>query len=256
MAATNDGGYIVAWTNLLPAGNGFPGSTPQVLARKLNSTGAPVGTQVKISTGLVNGDRPDVCVDSLGRPVVVWTSVDGFPLFQPNHQGVSLRQLTAAGAPMGTAESVVAAPLATSAKPAVSCGGGGTFVVVWHSDQPPAAERSDILGQRYSRLGRKVGPAFPINTTTANEQRSPSIAHDPKGNFVVVWQSYLGGTKTGIHGRRFGATGNALSPEFEVTSSTTTILGSPDVATIGTAGNFVVVWQNGPQGLRGERFTP
>src|SRR5436305_1698496 len=25
VAATNDGGYIVVWTNLLPAGNGFPG---------------------------------------------------------------------------------------------------------------------------------------------------------------------------------------------------------------------------------------
>ncbi len=256
VAVTNDGGYIVTWINLLPAGNGFPGGTPQVLARKISSAGVLLGTQVKISTGLVNGDRPDVCVDTLGRPVVVWTSADGFPLFEPNHKGVSLRQLTPAGAPMGTAESVVAAPLAGSAKPAVSCGTGATFVVVWHSDQPPAAERTDILGQRYSRLGRKVGAAFRINTTTSNEQRNPSIAHDPKGNFVVVWQSYLEGTKTGIHGRRFGATGNALSPEFEVTSSTTTILGSPDVATIGTAGNFVVVWQVGPQTIRGQRFTP
>jgi hypothetical protein len=256
VAVTGDGGYIIVWVNLLPAGDGTPGGTPQVLARKLNPGGAPVGAQVRISTGLVAGDRPDVCVDSQGRPVVVWTSVDGFPLFEPNHKGVSLRQLTSAGVPMGGAEVVVAAPLASSARPAVSCGSGATFVVVWHSDQPPATERTDILGQRFSRLGRKVGPAFRINTTVADEQRNPSIAHDPKGNFVVVWQAYLGGTKTGIHGRRFGAAGNALSPEFEVTAATTTILGSPDVATIGPAGNVVVVWQLGPQSLRGQRFTP
>src|SRR4029077_5560792 len=81
VAATGDGGYIVAWINLLPAGDGTSGSTPQVLARKLNAAGAPVGAQVRISTGLVAGDRPDVCVDTQGRPVVVWTSVDGFPLF-------------------------------------------------------------------------------------------------------------------------------------------------------------------------------
>jgi hypothetical protein len=256
VAATNDGGYIVAWMNLLPAGDGFPGGTPQVLARKVNPTGVPVGTQVKISTGLVNGDRPDVCVDTLGRPVVVWTSADGFPLFLPNHKGVSLRQLTPAGVPMGTVESVVAAPLASSTRPAVSCGTGATFVVVWHSDQPPAAERSDILGQRYSRLGRKVGPTFLVNATETNEQRNPSIAHDPKGNFVVVWQSYLAGTTVGIHGRRFGANGNALSPEFAVASSATMNLNDPDVATVGTAGNFVVVWQAGPQSIRGQRFTP
>jgi hypothetical protein len=187
---------------------------------------------------------------------VVWASADGFPLFEPNHKGVSLRQLTPAGAPMGTAETVVAAPLAGSAQPAVSCGSGGTFVVVWHSDQPPAAEQADILGQRFSRLGRQVGPAFRVNTTVTSVQRNPSIAHDPKGNFVVVWQSYLGGVKTGIHGRRFGSTGNALSQEFEVTSTTTTILTNPKVAMIGAAGNFVVVWQNGPRSIAGQRFTP
>jgi hypothetical protein len=256
VAATNGGGYIVAWMNLLPASTGYPGTSPQVLARRISSTGVPVGTQVKISTGLVNGDRPDVCVDTLGRPVVVWTSADGFPLFEPNHKGVSLRQLTPAGVPMGAAETVVASPLASSVKPAVSCGNGATFVVVWHSDQPPAAERTDILGQRYSRLGRKVGPAFRINTTVTSEQLTPSIAHDSKGSFVVVWQSYLAGTKTGIYGRRFGASGNALSPEFEVMSATTTILRNPDVATIGNTGNFVVVWQSGPQSILGQRFTP
>lgn len=73
---------------------------------------------------------------------------------------------------------------------------------------------------------------------------------------MVVWQSYLAGTTVGILGRRFGANGNALSPEFAVASSATTNLNNPDVATVGTAGNFVIVWQAGPQSLRGQRFTP
>jgi hypothetical protein len=33
-------------------------------------------------------------------------------------------------------------------------------------------------------------------------------------------------------------------------------LNKPDIATVGTAGNFVVVWQAGPQSIRGQRFTP
>jgi hypothetical protein len=257
VAATKDG-YIVVWMSILPAGNGFPGSTPQVLARKLNTAGAPVGAQVKVNTGLVNGDRPDLCVDTMGRPVVVWTSVDGFPLFEANHKGVSLRQLTSAGAPMGTAETVVAAPKADSVRPAVSCGSGSTFVVAWHSDQPPAAERTDILGQRFTRLGRPAAPPFRINTTVTKEERSPSIVHDAKGNFVVVWQAYLDGFKVSILGRRFAASGAALSPEFEVFSGADNALvpGNPDVATLGTAGNFVVVWQDGSQSISGRRFTP
>jgi hypothetical protein len=258
VAALKDG-FIVAWMNLLPTGNGFPGTTPQVLARKLSTTGAPVGNQVKISTGLVNGDRPDVCVDSSGRPVVVWTSVDGFPLFEANHKGVSLRRLTPAGVPTGTTETVVAAPTSDSVKPAVSCGTGSTFVVVWHSNQAPAVDRYDILGQRFSRLGRPVGKTFVVNTATAQDQRNPSVAFDPKGNFVVVWQSYVSAQKAGVYGRRFAASGTALSTEFEVTSgpNDATAAGNPDVATVGTAGNFVVVWQaGGGQGIFGRRFTP
>ena len=256
VAATKDG-FIVAWMNLLPAGTGFPGTTPQVLARKLGPTGTPVGSQVKISTGLVSGDRPDVCVDSSSRPVVVWASVDGFPPFQANHKGVSLRRLTPAGAPLDAAETVVAAPRSATARPAVSCGSGSTFVVVWHSDQPPAVERTDILGQRFSRLGRPVGPVFRVNTTVTKEERNPAIVHDAKGNFVVVWQAYLDGVKVSILGRRFAASAAALSPEFEVFAGVNGLVpSSPDVATIGTAGNFVVVWQNATQGVFGRRFTP
>ena len=257
VAALKDG-FIVTWMSILPAGNGFPGTTPQVLARKLGPTGAPVGNQVKINTGLVNGDRPDVCVDTSGKPVVVWTSVDGFPLFEANHKGVSLRQLTPAGALVGTAETVVAAPKAGSVHPAVSCGNGSTFVVVWHSDQSPAVDQTDILGQRFSRLGRPVGTPFRINTTVVNQDRNPSIAHDAKGNFVVVWQAYLGSAKVSILGRRFNASAAALSPELEVFAGADNAMvpGNPDVAMIGTTGNFVVVWQDGAQSISGRRFTP
>lgn len=259
VAPTKDGGFIVVWMNLLPSGPGFPGTTPQVLARKISSAGAPLGTQVKINTGLVNGDRPDVCVDTQGQPVAVWTSVDGFPLFEANHKGVSLRRLTPAGAVTGTAETVVAAPTSDSLKPAVACGAGSTFVVVWHSNQPPTVDRYDILGLRFSRLGRPVGQPFVINTATAQDQRNPSVAFDPKGNFVVVWQSYVSAQKAGIYGRRFAAAGTPLSTEFEVTSGANgpTAPGNPDVATIGPNGNFVVVWQTGGgQGVFGRRFTP
>jgi hypothetical protein len=258
VAGTNDGGFIVAWMNLLPPGPGFSGTTPQVLARKISSAGAPIGTQVTISTGLVNGDRPDVCVDTAGRPVVVWTSVDGFPLFESNHKGVSLRRLTPAGAPTGAAETVVAPPVATSARPAVACGNGSTFMVVWHTDQPPATDRSDILAQRFTRMGRPAGKVFRVNGTTTGNQSNPSVASDPQGNFVVVWQAYVSSQLVGIYGRRFAASGSALSPDFPVVSGPddATAASNADVATVGTAGNFVVVWQSGAQGISGRRFTP
>ncbi|HEX9942824.1 MAG TPA: hypothetical protein VGG03_12460 [Thermoanaerobaculia bacterium] len=258
VARTNDGGFVVAWISLLPTSDPSQGPRPQVLARRFNANGTPLRAQVKVSTGLVNGDRPDVCVDTAGRPLVVWASVDEFRPFEANKSGVSLRRLSARGVPEGTKEAVVTAPTAGSTvKAAVSCGLGNTFVVVWHSDQAPAVDQTDVLGQRFNRTGSKLGPVFRVNATTSGFQKSPAISHDAQGNFVVVWQADLG-TREGIFGRRFNAGGAATGLDFEVLSGPKTAAApaNPDVAHLGTAGNFVVVWQAGDQAVFGRLFTP
>jgi hypothetical protein len=262
VAPMSDGGFIVVWMSLLPSGVlpsgvNFPGTTPQVLARRFSAAGAPAGTQVQVSTGLVSGDRPDACVDTAGRPVIVWTTVDAFRPFEPNVKGVSLRRLSAKGAPLGAAETVVAAPAASSLRPAVSCGNGSTFVVVWHSDDAPAVDHTDILGQRFSNQGRPAGAKLVINSITTGEQRNPAISHDPSGNFVVVWQSAVG-SRVGIFVRRYTVKGVATGPELEVASDVANGVApaNPDVSHIG-AGSFVVVWQDGAQGgIYGLRFMP
>ncbi|HSS48721.1 MAG TPA: hypothetical protein VLX28_07225, partial [Thermoanaerobaculia bacterium] len=164
VAPMSDGGFIVAWVSLLPDGVNFHGTTPQVLARRFTAAGTPAGAQVQVSMGLAKGDRPGICVDTSGRPVIVWTTVDAFRPFQSNLSGVSLRRLSAKGVPLGTGETVVAPPAAQSVRPAVSCGNGSTFVVVWHSDAAPAGLQSDILGQRFSNQGRPVGANLVINS--------------------------------------------------------------------------------------------
>ena len=249
----------MVWISLLPAGSSFPGThAAGAGAQASTPTGAPVGTQVKLSTGLVNGDRPDVCVDTSGRPVAVWTSVDGFPALRGQPQGGVAAPVDGRGRPHRTAETVVAPPTATSAQPAVSCGSGSTFVVVWHSDQPPAVERADILGLRFSRLGRPVGKRLPGQRHGDREQRNPSIAHDAKGNFVVVWQASVSLEQVGIYGRRFTRGRRGLSPDFEVVSGpgNATSAEPSRYRDIGTAGNFVVVWQAGAQAIYGRRFIP
>ena len=253
VAATKDG-FVVVWINLLPAGPSFPGTDPQILMRRFNATGAPLGAQVKLNAGLVTDVRPEVCVDTSGNIISIWTSADRFLPFQPSKYGISMRRLSAAGAALAP-EEIVAPPTANLLQPALACGSGSTFVVVWHSDQPPAVELTDIFGQRYSRLGRKVGPVFRINTVTTNYQNNPSVSFDPKGNFVVVWQGYTG-SKYGVFGRRFTGAGAAAGAEFEVASDLHLKLEDPRVAHVGTAGNYVVVWQSPTRAIFGRRFTP
>lgn len=254
VTSTKDGGFVVVWMSLLPATSTFAGTPPSVYARRFSNAGAPLSVQVKISTGLVGGERPDVCVDTSGRPVAVWTSVDGFRPFEPNKKGVSARRLSPAGAPQG-AEIVVAKPLARSAEAAVSCGKGNTFVVVWHTDQAPSTDTADIVGQRFTRAARAAGASFRINAATAGDQKAPAISHDATGAFVVVWQS--GSGQQGIYGRRFLASGAADGADFAVLKESVdpTQRAQPAIAHLTPAGHFVVVWQNGNLGTYGRRFS-
>jgi len=250
------GGFAVVWTRMFPATATSNATPPEVMSRVFTTAGAPAGAAAKISTGLVNGDRPSVCADSLGRFVAVWTVDDLLRPFEPSLIGVTARRMSKTNVPLGP-EMVISPATAYDSIAAVACGKGNVFVVAWQSDQPPAARRSDILAARYQMTGAKIGSTILVNKITDNDQRNPSISIDPTGAFVVVWQSVTaaGGS---IMGRRFTANAVPTGDDFAIYNTATLSEQKPvlpDVAHQGTAGNFVVVWQT-VAGLYGQRFKP
>jgi hypothetical protein len=90
--------------------------------------------------------------------------------------------------------------------------------------------------------GNPVGPEFRVNTYTTGYQDTASVAADPSGNFVVVWDGQrLDDPITGVFGQRFSISGVPLGPEFRVNTATTDLQVTPSVA-IGAGGGFVVAW--------------
>ncbi len=120
-----------------------------------------------------------------------------------------------------------------------------------------ASLRTPTSGQ-----GLPLGSEFQVNTYTTGNQQSPAVATDPRGNFVVVWESYLqDGSNFGVFGQRFSRNGTPLGTEFQVNTYTTNsqYTYSSSIATDG-AGNFVVVWTSIEQdgsgsGVFGQRFS-
>ena len=104
-----------------------------------------------------------------------------------------------------------------------------------------------------------AGAEFQINTYTTGEQRRPRVASDESGNFVVVWESYdQDGSRNGVFGQRFKASGAAQGSEFQANTYTT---GDQyrSMVTSDAIGNFVVVWESHVQegntaGIFGQRF--
>jgi hypothetical protein len=82
---------------------------------------------------------------------------------------------------------------------------------------------------------------FRVNTYTTNNQNSPSIASDSKGNFVIAWQSYNQDGNIGIYAQRYNVSGSPQGSEFRVNTYTTNNQNAPSIAS-DSKGSFVIAW--------------
>ena len=202
------------------------------------------------TTSLQSG--ASIAYDPLGNFVVVWASVgqDG------SGTGVFARWYDAAGAPVGADEfRVNTYTLSGQSDPVAAADGNGGLVVVWQSYGQDGSFEG-IYAKRYDSSGTP-GAEFRVNSQTVSSQSRPSVATDPAGNFVVVWNAISDGSSFGVVGQRYDALGVAQGSNFQVNSFTTGFQYKPDVAAF--ADGFVVVWYSVGQdgsgaGVFGQRY--
>ena len=68
----------------------------------------------------------------------------------------------------------------------------GDFVVVWQSGggmNPQDGSLRGIFGQRFSSAVARQAAEFQVNQYTPYHQRSPEIAADASGDYIVTWES-------------------------------------------------------------------
>ncbi len=116
------------------------------------------------------------------------------------------------------------------------------YLVVWSRDLTSYA---DIYGQRVSKTGKLVGPAFAISSGTGARRLLPKIAYNTASNeYLIVWMDWTTLAHT-ISGRRISATGTPLDTEisFNTIIFPNTYYEYPSVAYASTSDLYLVVWQ-------------
>jgi hypothetical protein len=190
-----------------------------------------------------------------GRFVVTWQSVnqDG-----NNNWGIMGRRFDAAGDPQGAEFVLNSYIVGPQERPSVAVSAGGGFVAAWEGPDPTPSV--GVWGRRFSSDGTPVGQDFRINEMTTNQQRRVRLGAAADGRFVAVWDSNNqdGNNNLGIFARRFDATGNPISGEFQVHTFTTDSQTYPAVS-MASDGSFVVVWMSYIQdgagfGVFGQRY--
>jgi hypothetical protein len=239
LSVGTDGSFLVAWISS-PRPPGPFDRVPVVMARRYSAAGAPIQLPTVVSQSLIDERSPGVCIDSTGRGIVSWITIDEIRLFQPSKNGVALRRFGTTGNPIDTKEKTIAKPLANRSDVALSCGLTGSFVVAWTTDKAPVAPDRGTVVARYDKSGRRLG----VVSLVATGAERPAISHDTAGNFVIVGSSQAGAT-TQIIGRRYLANGSADGATFKIaeTTSLNASLLRAEVAHFGAAKAFAVAWE-------------
>jgi len=175
------------------------GSGYAVGARRIHSTGGPIGDELLINQySTEHQDYPDIAVVPDGRFIVAWHSVqqDG------SGYGVYARRYNADGTRTGPEFQINEYTLSNQSWARVAADHFGGFTVVWQSFGQDGS-RNGVYGHRYQWDGTPEGNLFRGNTTRTGDQEQPSVASDPDGNLIVVWQSKdQDGSGYGIYARR------------------------------------------------------
>jgi hypothetical protein len=184
---------------------------------------------------------------------VTWQSPDA------NGLGVYEQLYTAAGKAQGKEMLVNKTTVKDQSLPSIAPLDNDGYVVTWQS----ALQDGSGLGvytQRFTSTGSKTGNEVLVNTATANDQSTPSVAGFSNGGYVIAWASKgQDGSGLGIYAQAFNDAGAKVNAEFLVNTTTAGDQSQPSAAAF-ASGNFVAVWTSNNQdgsstGIYAQRFT-
>jgi hypothetical protein len=178
ISSDSSGNFVVAWQGYYGIG---------ISGQRYSNTGVPLGPEFVVVESCLPCSTlsPSVASDSAGNFVVVWSS--NYP-YGPANNAIAGQRYASSGAALGGKFQVSTYEAAYQTDPAVDTDASGNFVVVWASAGQDGSA-GGVFGRRYLDSGAPLAPEFRVNSYTAQAQRWPSVAADPLGNFVVVWQS-------------------------------------------------------------------
>ncbi|XZE19693.1 VCBS domain-containing protein [Pirellulaceae bacterium SH449] len=196
IAVRDDGSFIVTWSDSVNDGNGTG-----VYARMFDSSGTALANQFLVNTFTTgNQGYSSISSDSNGNFVITWTSAnqDG------SGDGIYMKRFDASGTAL-TGDVLVNTLTANNQQFShIDMNAAGDFIVTWQ-DSAADGSGTSVWAQQFDSAGTRIGGQVLVNTTTANNQSTPSVAFH--GNSAVVsWGGRGTGDNQGIFLQRYTTT--------------------------------------------------
>lgn len=251
VAATADGGFVVAWLSTASTGK-----SKGVWAQRFSAAGKPVAKEFRIDTTAgPKQSRPTLAAAPAGGFAATWISskTTGIGFFaQAQIHDANAKRIGSEVKASATVMPALGTP------PSIAALSGGGWVVVWPSATTAGADPI-VKAQRLTAKAAKVGAEFAVTTGTF-AQTSPAATGTADGGFVVAWVSQgQDGSGKGIYAQLHKADGTKIGTAFRVTATTTGDQYEPRLAAR-PGGGFLVAWTSAGQdgsgtGVYARRFS-
>jgi hypothetical protein len=216
IASDGNGKAIVVWSQGNP-------KHLRIMARKITAAGhlGPVKT---LSAAGRRAEDAEIATDAHGDAVVVWSQAGD------KSSRIKARRISAKGA-LGHVKNVSGSKQ-DAALPTVASDRHGNAIAVW--TQFAKGNHGHIKARRIADKG-----ALGHVKTLADDDGTPDIATDARGDATVAWDFY-GGGRTGIRARQISPSG-ALGPLQTLVAEKGGVAAEPSVGT-DAAGDATVLW--------------
>jgi len=238
IAATGDGGFVVAWLGS-DTGTGAPG----IWAQRWSATGRRLGGELRVD--VTAGDRPTapaVAASPKGGFLVTWVSNTG----SGTTFDVRGRRYGATGRPIGRETELNTKPMPTLTSGAsVAALDDGSWAVTWTRAARPGAAPI-VVARRLTAAGARLGAEIAVTSATFAQSDPVAVGLIGEG-FLVAWVSQgQDGSGKGIFAQRYGATGTKLGPAFLVNKTVRSDQSEPALASR-PGGGFLAAWTSAGQ---------
>jgi hypothetical protein len=248
VAMDSTGNFIVTWAS----GNG---SNDDIYARRYSASGSALTGQFLVSSAspsTTRENRPTIAMSPAGRFVIAWASNQD--LSGSTAENIFARAYDSAGSEIRSTFVVNTTLEGRQSNASVAMDGNGDFVIAWDSVTTGVGSSQDgsdfgVYARRFLSTGD--GSEFLVNATaTTGQQRSPSVAIDHTGNFVVVWHDNpsLNAAAADVYGQRYASNGGTLGSRFLINSETISGTQRNAAVAMDADGDFVVTWESNGSG--------
>jgi hypothetical protein len=230
IAMDYDGNFIIAWNSYVQ-----DGSEHGAYAQRYYKNGTPRGSEFRINTYTTGPQgNPSIGMDNAGGFVVAWQSdgqVNGWDIFAQRYDSNGQKITTG-----GQNEFMVNTGNGFhETSPSAAMDDDGDFIITWDT-----YGASSTFAQRYHSDGTKNGTEFKASSSFGGFQRSPVVAMDSDGDFVITWYG------NGIFAQRFNSAGVEQGGWFQVNDYPNSNFIPPTVA-MDNDGDFVIAWTSSGQ---------